>query len=148
MKLQRSCGVMVGVFLLASGFVDQGYAYPGAYGPGIAISVPLPPPIVFSAPPELVVVPGTNVYVAPDIEGDVLFHQGLWWRLYDGHWYRSRSYGGPWRYIVRERVPPVIFGFSPGFRHAYRGSHRLHHGEVERNWRGWEQGRHGERHGY
>jgi hypothetical protein len=32
----------------------------------IGISIPLPPPIVFSAPPEMVVLPETEVYVAPD----------------------------------------------------------------------------------
>jgi len=149
MSFQRSCVVVIGTILSALvGIATQGYAYPGSYGPGIVIPTPLPPPIVFSAPPQLVVVPGTSVYVAPDIEGDILFSQGVWWRLYDGRWYQSRSYGGPWRYIVRERVPPIIFGFHPGFRYSYRGYHRLHPGEVERNWRGWEHGHDGERHRY
>ncbi len=34
----------------------------------IRISFPLPPPIVFSAPPEMVVLPETEVYVAPEYD--------------------------------------------------------------------------------
>ena len=32
---------------------------------GISVSIGLPPPIVFAAPPELIVIPETYVYVAP-----------------------------------------------------------------------------------
>ncbi|MGZ3559128.1 MAG: hypothetical protein ACXU97_08465, partial [Thermodesulfobacteriota bacterium] len=40
----------------------------------IGINIPLPPPIVFSAPPELVVLPETEVYVAPDYDQDLYFY--------------------------------------------------------------------------
>ena len=58
----------------------------------IRISFPLPPPIVFSAPPELIVLPDTYVYVAPDIDIDFYFWNGWWWRFWEGRWYRSRYY--------------------------------------------------------
>jgi hypothetical protein len=39
-------------------------------------SISLPPPIVFAAPPELVVIPETNVYAVPDIDVDIFFYNG------------------------------------------------------------------------
>jgi hypothetical protein len=42
----------------------------------------LPPPIPFTAPPDVIVIPETNVYVAPDIDVDLFFWNGWWWRLW------------------------------------------------------------------
>ncbi len=42
----------------------------------ISIGISLPPFIVFAAPPELVVIPGTYVYVDPDIDVDLFFWNG------------------------------------------------------------------------
>ena len=47
----------------------------------ISIGISLPPPIEFSAPPELIVIPETYVYVAPEIDVD-LFFWGGWWCVY------------------------------------------------------------------
>jgi len=55
----------------------------------IHIGFPLPPPIVFPAPPEVIVIPETYVYVVPDIDVDLFFWNGFWWRLGEGRWYRS-----------------------------------------------------------
>jgi len=157
MDFKRSCVVAVGAILLATaGITNLGFAFPRPPGPvvpipippppGVVVEIPLPPPIAIPGPPEMVVVPGTNVYVAPDVEGDIVFHQGFWWRLYDGRWYRSRSYSGPWNHIAHARVPRVIFGLPPGFRHSYRENQRLHHEEVKRNWQRWEHEHHWEGH--
>jgi hypothetical protein len=58
----------------------------------IRISFPLPPPIVFAAPPEFIVLPDTYIYVAPDIDVDLYFWNGWWWRFWEGRWYRSHYY--------------------------------------------------------
>ena len=42
----------------------------------IGISISLPPLIVFASPPELIVIPETYVYVAPDIDVDLFFWNG------------------------------------------------------------------------
>ena len=47
----------------------------------INVNIGLPPPIVFAAPPELIVIPETYVYVDPDIDVDLFFWDGWWWRL-------------------------------------------------------------------
>ncbi|MCG7852783.1 MAG: hypothetical protein MIO92_09700, partial [Methanosarcinaceae archaeon] len=58
----------------------------------------LPPPIPFAAPPELIVLPETYVYVAPDIDVDLFFWNGWWWRPWEGRWFRSRNYNRDWGY--------------------------------------------------
>ena len=48
----------------------------------IGIPFPPPPPIPFAAPPQVIVMPETSgVYVAPDIDADLYFWNGFWWRL-------------------------------------------------------------------
>ncbi len=138
------------IILTTTGFASQSFAFRGHPGPfipvpGVVVGIPLPPPVIIPSPPELVVVPRTNVYVAPDVEEDMVFYQGFWWRPYEGRWYRSRSYNGPWGHIVHERVPGAIIGLPPDFRYSYRDQRRIHHREVERNWNRWERERHWER---
>jgi hypothetical protein len=137
MHYTRSCIISAGIVLLA-GIGLQGcvVAPPPRMAPAARVEVafPAPPPLIIPAPPQLVLVPGTSLYVAPDIEGDIVFHQGFWWRPYSGHWYRAHSYRGPWEHIEHERVPPAIIGLPPGFRHQYRDHPRISHEEVERDW--------------
>ncbi len=118
----------------------------------VHIGIGLPLPIVFAAPPSLVVVPETYVYVVPDIEVDLFFYDGWWWRPWQGRWYRSRHYNSGWFYY--QRVPSFYGWIRPGWRdyyrhHRWRGHrwnyHRIPHHEVERNWRDWERSRHWER---
>ena len=52
----------------------------------VGVSIPLPPAIVFGAPPQLVVIPETYVYVDPDVDVDIFFYGGWWWRPWEGRW--------------------------------------------------------------
>jgi len=75
----------------------------------ISIGIPLPPVIVFPGPVEVVVIPDTyiyDVYVVPDIEVDIFFCRGWWWRPWEGRWYRSRYYDRGWVYY--QYVPDFI----------------------------------------
>lgn len=118
----------------------------------VNISIGLPPPIVYAAPPELVVLPGTYVYVAPDVTEEIFFYRGWWWRPWGGHWYRSRSYSSGWAYY--RHVPSFYRGIPSGWRNDYR-EHRWHghawdyqripHQQLHQNWRSWERSRHWER---
>lgn len=137
MEFKKGCLVAVGAVILATtGLVNEGHARGPNIGIGIGIGIPVPvmPTIVISGPPELVVVPGTDIYVAPDVEGDILFYQGFWWRLFDGRWYRSPYYDRGWVYMDRGRVPRSFYGYHPGFRHEYRGYQRVHYDDVHRHW--------------
>lgn len=116
---------------------------------GINISLP---PIVFAGPPEVVVIPETDVYAAPDIDVDIFFYHGWWWRPWEGRWYRSLNYDSGWAYYPR--VPSFYGRIPPGWRNDYRGHRwqghpwnyqRIPNQQVQRNWRNWEQSRHWEK---
>src|SRR4030042_2887055 len=62
----------------------------------ISIGIPLPPLVVFAGPVEVIVIPDTYVYVIPEIEEDMFFYGGWWWRPWEGRWFRSRYYDGDW----------------------------------------------------
>ena len=84
----------------------------------VQIGAPLPPPIGFPAPPETVLLPGTGVYVAPDLAVDLFFFGGWWWRPWEGRWYRSQNYRSGWGYY---NGVPSFYGRVPArWRDEYR----------------------------
>jgi hypothetical protein len=120
----------------------------------IGISLPLPPPIVFHAPPAVIVIPGTYVYVAPSLDVDIFFYGGWWWRPWEGRWYRSRYYDRGWHYY--DKVPRFYFDIDPGWRRYYRehrwSGHRwnyqpIPYSRLHQNWKSWQNQRHWERRG-
>jgi hypothetical protein len=67
------------------------------------------PPIVLSAPPQLVVVPGTPVYYAPNVSANLFFYQGRYYTVANGVWAVAPAYTGPWAVIQIGQVPaPVV----------------------------------------
>jgi len=118
----------------------------------IGISISLPPLIVFAAPPEVVVIPETNVYVVPDLDVDIFFYNGWWWRPWEGRWYRSRQYNAGWVYY--QSVPSFYVRIPSGWRDDYREHRwggrqwdyqRIPHQQVQQNWRNWEKNKHWEK---
>jgi len=106
---------------------------------GYALDIPLPP-LILPAPPPVVVIPGTYVYVVPDIDDDLVFFHDFWYRPYKGKWYRATYYNGPW--VIIHSVPPAILGLPPGFRHVSPGHERIPYGHMKKNWRKWEEEKH------
>jgi hypothetical protein len=125
---------------------------PTMAGVDVHVSIPLPPPIVFPAPPEVIVIPETYVYVVPDVQEDIFFYNGWWWRPWGGRWYRSRHYSSGWVYYrgvpsFHARIPS---GWRSDYRnHRWRGHqwnyHRIPHQQLGHNWRSWEKSRHWEK---
>ena len=114
---------------------------------GVNVSVNLPV-LTFAAQPELVVIPGTYVYMVPDIEADVLFYQGYWWRPYEGRWYRSRDYRRGWSYVDSRRIPGGLRSLPSDYRHRLSPGHeRVPHGDVLKNWKKWEKEKHWDKRG-
>ena len=120
----------------------------------IHISIPLPPPIVFAAPPEMIVIPETYAYVAPDIDADLFFWSGWWWRLWEGRWYRSHYYDQDWGYY--QSVPSFYVGIPSGWRNDYRehrwggrpwNYQRIPNQQLRQNWNSWQKDRHWEKQG-
>jgi hypothetical protein len=76
---------------------------------GIHLGVPAPPPVVFEAPPRLVVVPGApHVHYAPDVSVNFFSYGGRYYTYDDGNWFVASDYGGPWGYVERRYVPQEI----------------------------------------
>jgi hypothetical protein len=122
--------------------------------PDYSVEAGLPPPIPFDAPPEVVVIPETNVYVAPDVAADLFFYNGWWWRPWEGRWYRSRYYNRGWGYY--NNVPSFYFDVDPGWRGYYRDRNwyghrwdyeRIPNQRLRQNWKNWQNNRHWERQG-
>jgi hypothetical protein len=129
-----------------------GIPMPAMAGVDIGISINLPPVIAFSAPPEVVVLPGTDVYVDPDLDVDIFFYDGWWWRPWEGRWYRSQEYSSGWVYY--ESVPTFYIWIPSSWRDDYR-SHRwegnewnyqrIPHHQLQQNWNTWQKDRHWEK---
>jgi hypothetical protein len=128
---------------------------PTMAGVNINVGIALPPPVVFAGPPSVIVLPDTNdVYVDPDLDVDLFFWDGWWWRPWDGRWYRSHYYDRGWVYY--ERVPSFYFDVDPGWRRYYRerdwhghrwNYRRIPDAQLRRDWRNWHSTRHWERQG-
>jgi hypothetical protein len=118
----------------------------GRAGVNVNISVNGPPlpAYVVPAPPHVIPVPGTYVYVAPDLGVDMLFYGGFWYRPYEGRWYQARAYNGPWVYVAPTRVPRAIATLPPGYRGMAHGHDRIPYGQLKKNWARWERERHWE----
>ena len=118
----------------------------------VGVSISLPPMIVFASPPEMVVIPETYVYVVPDYQEDIYFYNGWWWRLWEGRWYRSRSYNSGWGYY--QRVPSFYTRVPRGWRNDYRDHRwggqpwnyqRIPQQELRSNWSTWQKTNHWEK---
>jgi hypothetical protein len=119
----------------------------------VSVGISLPPPIIFGAPPAVIVLPDTvGVYVVPDIEVDLFFWGGWWWRPWGGGWYRSSYYDRGWVYY--SRVPVFYYDVDPAWRVYYRDRNwyghrwayeRIPHQQLQRNWKTWDRERYWER---
>ncbi|HEX2768386.1 MAG TPA: hypothetical protein VHN12_03820 [Geobacteraceae bacterium] len=127
--------------------VDEGGVNVNVGGEGVNVSVRNNLPATrFAAPPDMVVIPGTYVYMVPDIDVDVLFYQDYWWRPYEGHWYSSQDYNGQWSYVEPGRIPSGLRALPQDYRHRLSpGYKRISHGDVKRNWKQWEKEKHWDR---
>jgi len=112
----------------------------------INIGIPLPPPIAFPAPPEVIAMPETSgVYVDPDVDADLYFWNGFWWRLWEGRWYRSAYYDRDWAYY--DNVPDFYFNIDLQWRDYYKNHswyghswnyQRIPYQRLQQNWKGWQ----------
>jgi hypothetical protein len=134
--------LLLGTILLALGFLCPVPTMAAVY---VNISIPLPPPIVFLAPPMMVVLPETDVYVAPDYNQDIYFYGDWWWQFWGGRWYRSSNYDSGWEFY--NGVPGWYGAVYPLWRDSYRehtwGGQRwdyrsVPYRDVRSNWRNWQ----------
>jgi len=142
--------LLLGVILLVLVSLAPGYARSEV---GIRISIGLPPPITFSVPPDVIVLPDTDdVYVVPDLNVDLFFWNGWWWRPWEGRWYRSRYYDRGWVYY--RSVPKFYYDVDPEWRGYYTKRNwyghnwyyeRISHQRLQRQWQNWRNNQHWQR---
>ncbi|MBN1473478.1 MAG: hypothetical protein JW914_02580 [Syntrophaceae bacterium] len=113
------------------------------------------PPIAFPGPPRLVAIPETNVYAVPDVNDDIFFHGGWWWRPWQGKWYRSRQPDSGWGYY--RETPSFHQSVPSSWKNDYRQRRwqghqweyqRVPYLQVEKNWQSWERDKHWENQNY
>ncbi len=106
----------------------------------VNITIPLPG-LGIAVPPAMIVVPGTYAYFAPDVETDLFFYHGYWYRPYQGEWYYSVEYNGPWGRVAIGNMPPPLINLPPDYRNIPPGYERMPYHMVQRSWRRWEEER-------
>jgi hypothetical protein len=138
------------LFILTATFIacESPYRYEGG---GYGISQP--PHYVFERPPDVVALPDTDdVYVVPDINIDLFFWNGWWWRPWEGRWYCSNYYDQGWVYY--NGIPSFYFDVDPGWRGYYRNHNwyghrwnyeRISHKRLRHDWEKWHNNRYWEK---
>jgi hypothetical protein len=67
------------------------------------------PPVVLTAPPQLVVVPGTPVDYPSQVSANLFCCKGRYYTVANGVWARAPAYSGPWVVIqIRQVAAPVV----------------------------------------
>lgn len=117
---------------LAAGFVLG--ASPGFAGMDVNVNIGVPA-VVVAHPPEMILVPDTQVYFAPGVEAELFFYRGNWYTRHGHRWYRGRSYNGPW-VVAPPRAVPGAFSRLPGdYRTVYVRGERVPPGHLKRHWK-------------
>lgn len=113
----------------------------------VSISIGVPSPLVFAAPPAVVVVPSgpAYVYMVPGTPG-LYFYNSFWYRFHGGRWYWAHKYNERWRYIETHLVPRYIIDVPPDYyRRLPPGYYRIPYSELDRSWYRWDKSRHWDR---
>jgi hypothetical protein len=106
----------------------------------VSININLgPPPIVVAEPPEVVMIPGLQVYFVPQLEFDVFFYNGYWWSPRGSRWYRARAYNGPWKVVNKRYIPAPVYPVPKDYRNVYEKEQHIPYGQ----WK--KQGKHREK---
>lgn len=99
-----------------------------------------PPVMAVAEPPEVVLIPGSDVYFVPQGDIDVFFYDGYWWCPRGRHWYRASAYNGPWESIRRGTVPIQVSRVPlKTYRNTYSREQHIPYGQFNNQW----QSRHG-----
>jgi len=137
--------LFVGMMLLTMiGLSNRGFAEVNV---NVGINIPPPPPLAIPAPPPMFVIPRTYAYFAPEVDIDLFFYHGYWYRPYREHWYRSGIYNGKWVYISPQKMPPVLLNLPPDYRRVPPGHQHIPYGQLKKNWKTWEKEKYWEKHG-
>ncbi|MBU1053142.1 MAG: hypothetical protein KKC46_04835 [Proteobacteria bacterium] len=128
--------IITACVLLSAGFVLN----VSAQGPSVDVHISLPPPPrIFIKPPEILVIPGSPVVVAPHPEVDIFFYGDYWWSPRGDRWYRSNKYDGPWKEMKHRYVPEYVRGVPRNYRSVYKHEHRMPYGQWKKQRKHWKK---------
>jgi hypothetical protein len=122
----------------------------------LGIPVPVvvaPQPVYVEQPPEMVVIPQSNVYFAPGVSVDLFFYDNRWWNRRGDRWYRASGYNGPWTSVGPRYVPVPVYRVPANYRTVYvhekpmpygqwKKAHGEHGGKYKDDKHGKKHGRH------
>ena len=100
--------------ILVLGLAAGSPAPAGNVSIGVQINVP-PPPIVLTAPPSLVVVPGTPVSYAPAASYNYFSYGKRYYTFHNRAWFYATAFNGPWVVLPVEQVPPPVLAVPVGY---------------------------------
>jgi hypothetical protein len=75
----------------------------------------------FASRPNVVLIPSSRVYYAPDLDEDLYSYDDEWYYCQDGDWYTADSYDGPFVQIAFTSVPYPIRSVPLGYRRHWDG---------------------------
>jgi hypothetical protein len=102
-----------------------------------------PPPIIFPAPPRVVLVPQTPVHYVPATTYNVFFYNGRYYSFHEGAWFLASSHAGPWAFLPAPQVPPPVLAVPVRYYKIPPG-----HAKKLDRWEGRDDDRgHGRGHG-
>lgn len=128
------------VLLVGSMLLSVGMFSPGTSEAGIGLSAAIPlPGLRLAASPSLALIAGTPVYFAPDVEADLFFYHGNWYRPYGGEWYVSAEFGGPWGRVSIGNVLRPLVDLPSDYRNEPSSYEPVPYAVVKRNWIRWEE---------
>jgi len=114
---------------------------------GVDVNVNLGLPVVIEQPPEMVVIPRSNVYFAPGVSVDLFFYDNRWWNRRGDRWYRANDYNGPWAAVGRRHVPASVYRVPANYRTVYVREKRVPYGHWKKSHRKHD-GKHYKGHGH
>jgi hypothetical protein len=116
-----------------------------------AAVIAAPQPVYVEQPPEMTVIPRSNVYFAPGVSVDLFFYDNRWWNRRGDRWYRASGYNGPWESVGQRHVPAPVYRVPANYRTVYvhekpmpYGQWKKIHGEHGGKHKGYK---HGNKHG-
>ena len=80
--------------------------------------------------PEMLPVPDSPVYYAPNLDSNYFFYDGLYWDYNGDRWFASPWYNGPWSYVDPIYVPTYVLWVPINYYH------KPHH-----HWNNWRRDR-------
>jgi len=111
-----------------------------------------PQPVYVEQPPEMVVIPHSNVYFASGVSVDIFFYDNRWWNRRGDRWYRAGGYNGPWTAVGHRYVPAPVYRVPADYRTVYAHHKRVPYGQWKKthgeHGGKYKSGKHGNKHGH